>query len=764
MASSGDKCQLVAQGLLPLQSVAPRLGLPLLDTGLAADTVAIDAQSPTVTEVSPTASTLRTGAPTPEQPLRAFDLRVARWSISLRGEYLVLGTERRYALLRMDHHRRRSSYSNYVANNSEVPVVSYGPEILDESITAIHCLPFYVSPSGRKGSVGSDIADVVVAVGYSNGGLRIFSREGLLLISQRLHSMPLVKIKFRAANKPAGQGSLSPTNGNPSGQHPRRHPLAGISEASRRFSLGQNPALSARDRSGEAGPSADHDDDDDELLLMFADGQVATIQGKSLWIAIRICFGEQRARDPLTSDRLISGSLGSLYGGNGSNSGGASFSYRKFALGPDRQNIRDVISCGPTWQGRYHEPASALHELMANTNPTHMASFNPALLNATARFVAVGSEPMLGLYVTNKTTSPSFSVATIASKLASRVTSAVLSLARSYWKSSGDDAATTTTRLPDPRANQGRFLVYDHGAGDNDLEGTQGWSPPTTIPLVTQLADPHRHITSITMAPVGYKLAVMTDGFGRVMLLDTTHVEVVRMWKGLRDCQCGWIEVSVDVEDTRQAWPSHLDASTAESWSSYPNSPRLVEERPRTQSDEVYARTVPSSPALPQSTLAPASPPTLQFVSPLGSPTLVGPNPRTTISESSIASQRARSASMQAESSALLSPTLTIRLRRNSHLHSRPPTSRRVLFLVLYTERRGLVEIYRMRHSEERVGAFQVGTGCTLLTTPTQSLGGSLIVDNGFVAKHVDDTKLAQTWLVNPTGMLFTVKVPPSCA
>ncbi|KAJ1978913.1 hypothetical protein H4R34_003031 [Dimargaris verticillata] len=756
MASDNDKCQLVAQGLLPLQSVAPRLGLPLLDSSPAVVTPVAGAQSPDATVVS---STTPTGTFTPEQPRRAFDLRVARWSISLRGEYLVLGTERRYALLRVDHHWRRNSYTSHGTSKGEVSVVSYGPEILDESITASHCLPFYVPLSGRKSPVGVDTADVVVAVGYSNGGFRVFSREGHLLISQRLHSMPLVKIKFRAANKPTGQGSLPSTNAGASGQHPRRHPLSGITEASRRFSLGQNPA-----RPGEAESSSEHDDDDDELLLVFADGQVATIQGKSLWIAIRISFGEQRTRDPLTSDRLISGPLESLYGESGQGSGNASFSYRKFALGPDRQNIRDVISCGPTWQGRYHEPASALHELMANTNPTHMASFNPTLLNATARFVAVGSEPMLGLYVTNKATTPSYSMATIASKLASRVTSAVLSLARSYWKSGGDDTTATTTRPPDPRANQGRFLVYDHGAGDNDLEGTQGWSPPTTIPLVTQLVDPHRHITYIAMAPAAYKLAVMTDGFGRVMLLDTTHVEVVRMWKGLRDCQCGWVEVSADAEEARQTWPSRPVASIAERRTLSSNSLHPLGERPRTQSDKVYVQTVPSSPASPKDTLAPISQPTSRIVSPLGSPSLAGPGSRTTISGSSTASQRARSASVQAESSSLLSPNLTIRLRRNSHLHPQSPTSRRVLFLVLYTERRGLVEIYRMRHGEERVGAFQVGTGCMLLTTPTQSLGGSLVVDNGIVAKHVDDTKLSQTWLVNPAGMLFTVKIPQSCA
>lgn len=45
------------------------------------------------------------------------------------------------------------------------------------------------------------------------------------------------------------------------------------------------------------------------------------------------------------------------------------------------------------------------------------------------------------------------------------------------------------------------------------------------------LPDSHRHGTSITMAPNG-RLAVTTDDFGRVMLLDAKKGIVVRLWKG----------------------------------------------------------------------------------------------------------------------------------------------------------------------------------------------------------------------------------------
>lgn len=45
------------------------------------------------------------------------------------------------------------------------------------------------------------------------------------------------------------------------------------------------------------------------------------------------------------------------------------------------------------------------------------------------------------------------------------------------------------------------------------------------------LPDSRRHGNSITLAPNG-RLAVTTDDFGRVMLLDAKKAIVVRLWKG----------------------------------------------------------------------------------------------------------------------------------------------------------------------------------------------------------------------------------------
>jgi hypothetical protein len=40
-----------------------------------------------------------------------------------------------------------------------------------------------------------------------------------------------------------------------------------------------------------------------------------------------------------------------------------------------------------------------------------------------------------------------------------------------------------------------------------------------------------------------HSVAAVSDVLGRVMLLDTDTGEIIRIWKGLRDAVCGWIEI-----------------------------------------------------------------------------------------------------------------------------------------------------------------------------------------------------------------------------
>lgn len=63
--------------------------------------------------------------------------------------------------------------------------------------------------------------------------------------------------------------------------------------------------------------------------------------------------------------------------------------------------------------------------------------------------------------------------------------------------------------------------------------------------LVTALKDEPRKGERITLSPSG-TLAALTDSLGRVLLIDTQALVVIRLWKGYRDAHCFFLDVPVD--------------------------------------------------------------------------------------------------------------------------------------------------------------------------------------------------------------------------
>jgi hypothetical protein len=68
-----------------------------------------------------------------------------------------------------------------------------------------------------------------------------------------------------------------------------------------------------------------------------------------------------------------------------------------------------------------------------------------------------------------------------------------------------------------------------------------------------ELHDAPRQVESVTIDPEG-NLAASTDSFGRVMLIDLSTKQVIRMWKGFREASCEWLQVPL---------PSPLSAGVA---------------------------------------------------------------------------------------------------------------------------------------------------------------------------------------------------------
>jgi hypothetical protein len=67
------------------------------------------------------------------------------------------------------------------------------------------------------------------------------------------------------------------------------------------------------------------------------------------------------------------------------------------------------------------------------------------------------------------------------------------------------------------------------------------WRRPIALFAGSELHDMPRKVESCSVDPDGL-LAAVTDGLGRVLLIDLSSKQVVRLWKGFRDASCYWIQ------------------------------------------------------------------------------------------------------------------------------------------------------------------------------------------------------------------------------
>ena len=139
------------------------------------------------------------------------------------------------------------------------------------------------------------------------------------------------------------------------------------------------------------------------------------------------------------------------------------------------------------------------------------------------QFLAGGATPMFGFYLINDQNS--LNMTEIVAEVATRVKSAVSARITSAggWLGFGQHEQGNMGAKEDPKKKQPRIL---RAVG---------------LSLGSNISDAPRKITSLSLAPRGV-LAVATDNFGRVLLLDARRKVISRLWKGYRDAQCGWIQ------------------------------------------------------------------------------------------------------------------------------------------------------------------------------------------------------------------------------
>ncbi|ORE06407.1 hypothetical protein BCV72DRAFT_305598 [Rhizopus microsporus var. microsporus] len=238
--------------------------------------------------------------------------------------------------------------------------------------------------------------------------------------------------------------------------------------------------------------------EDEDITILFEGNRVVSIDGQSLWLVLRVCDGQRESG--IDASRMHT-----------------AFQYKKWEL-----QHQDQVIQGPS-------PTHSWIPKFSNSNTT----LTHALLDASTRYIAVGAYPMLSYYATADSSS-SLSAASMATYVMSRVTSPVFSFAKSWWGSSANNTAN--------QKRAGTPYVPNIPHPPTNIE------PATPIPAVLVANDSFRQINQIYMGPPStssqrHTLAATSDALGRVILWDVLEGEMIRMWKGVRDATCGWVEV-----------------------------------------------------------------------------------------------------------------------------------------------------------------------------------------------------------------------------
>ncbi|XP_032402875.1 rab3 GTPase-activating protein non-catalytic subunit isoform X2 [Xiphophorus hellerii] len=166
-------------------------------------------------------------------------------------------------------------------------------------------------------------------------------------------------------------------------------------------------------------------------------------------------------------------------------------------------------------------------------NASILGGFNASVKGsppAMSQFVTVGTGPYAGFYYAVEGNSQPL-LSHVALAVASKLTSALFNAASGWlgWNKSKNEEEAAQKQKPKVE-------------------------PATPLGIRFGLPDSRRHGESICLSPCN-TLAGVTDDFGRVTLLDLARGVAIRMWKGYRDAQLGWLQVQEERGD-REFSPS----------------------------------------------------------------------------------------------------------------------------------------------------------------------------------------------------------------
>ncbi|XP_055495695.1 rab3 GTPase-activating protein non-catalytic subunit [Leucoraja erinacea] len=262
--------------------------------------------------------------------------------------------------------------------------------------------------------------------------------------------------------------------------------------------LNEDPVLQLKCRTYEIPRHPGVTEQHEELSILYPFALV-TIDGFSLFQSLRACRN-QVARAAASGAESVQP---------------PPLTYKKWGL-QDVDMIVDHTSIGIMTLCPFDQLKTA--SILGGVNATVKSS--PPAMSA---YVTVGSGPFTGFfYSLEGSTQPLLSHVALA--VASKLTSALFNAASGWlgWKSKHDEE---TVQKQKPKVE-----------------------PATPLPVRFGIPDSRRRGEHICLSPCN-TLAAVTDDFGRVTLLDVVRGVAIRMWKGYRDAEVGWIQVVEDLHE-----------------------------------------------------------------------------------------------------------------------------------------------------------------------------------------------------------------------
>ncbi|KAM7403977.1 hypothetical protein PAMA_004407 [Pampus argenteus] len=269
--------------------------------------------------------------------------------------------------------------------------------------------------------------------------------------------------------------------------------------------LHEDPVLRLKCRTYEIPRHPGVSEQHEELSILYP-AALVTIDGFSLFQSLRACRNQVARAAAAGSDVIQPPPL----------------AYKKWGL-QDMDTIVDHSSVG----------VMTLCVFDQMKNASILGGFNASVKGnppAMSQYVTVGGGPYTGFYYAVEGSSQPL-LSHVAMAVASKLTSALFSAASGWlgWNKNKNEEEATQKQKPKVE-------------------------PATPLGVRYGLPDSRRHGESICLSPC-HTLAGVTDDFGRVTLLDLARGIAIRMWKGYRDAQLGWLHVPEERGD-REHSPS----------------------------------------------------------------------------------------------------------------------------------------------------------------------------------------------------------------